>query len=295
MCLSPRRPPVRWFRAVRNHSAQVSIPQRAQFIQNDRFREVVGGGSVGFATGLLGSMAGLGGGPFCVPLLAATLGLTHKQCVGTSLVCALSTLFVGGFSTYMNAQCTVSVLPIMILGGIAPGFGYLAAQYSQHISQTVLKKLFAVFLLTSSCVVYYRVFVKGSQNGEKSKLQIFTQTQSGFIAFHIVLAAVAGTASGLLGIAGGSVVVPFMSMAEVAPWQVITSTSLLSMIPTSATSLATHWSLGNVCRPLVPSLFVGTCSGACIGPNILSGVDEDTRKVISATILLITSIVMAVR
>ncbi|KAJ9469570.1 hypothetical protein DIPPA_10257 [Diplonema papillatum] len=260
---------------------------------------VLRGGGVGFATGLMGSMAGLGGGPFCVPLLGYAVGLTHQQCIGTSLVCALSTLTVGGVTTYLAAGSPVSVLPIAVLAAIAPVFGYAASTRCRHIADASLKRLFAFFLLGSAGMVFGRVLIwngtEESTNPTKQLLRSMVATPEGTIAFHAVLAAVAGTCSGLLGIAGGSVVVPLMSLADVASWQAITTTSLISMIPTSLASLSAHYRMGNVVRPLVPSLVVGTCVGAFTGPKLLANVDEDTRKLVCATVLLVTSIVMFVK
>eukprot|EP01064_Diplonema_japonicum_P022161 TRINITY_DN3183_c0_g1_i1.p1 TRINITY_DN3183_c0_g1~~TRINITY_DN3183_c0_g1_i1.p1 ORF type:complete len:292 (+),score=22.86 TRINITY_DN3183_c0_g1_i1:42-917(+) len=258
------------------------------------------GGCVGFGTGLLGSMAGLGGGPFCVPLLAGVLKLDHKQCVGTSLVCALTTLTIGGCTTYVNSTAAISMPPIIILACVAPVFGFASSRLSRHVSNASLKSLFACFLLCTSSIIFYRIFSKkdGDQHnpsGFKKWVKSLVATPEGYVMYYVCLAAVAGTASGLLGIAGGSVLVPLMSLADVDPWQTITTSSLISMIPTSLASATAHHSMGNICTPLIPYLVLGTCVGAFLGPSLLSGVEEDTRKFVCASVLLATAAIMLFR
>eukprot|EP01063_Lacrimia_lanifica_P041560 TRINITY_DN9732_c0_g1_i1.p1 TRINITY_DN9732_c0_g1~~TRINITY_DN9732_c0_g1_i1.p1 ORF type:complete len:650 (+),score=233.40 TRINITY_DN9732_c0_g1_i1:286-2235(+) len=114
----------------------------------------------------------------------------------------------------------------------------------------------------------------------------------GNVGFHMLIALVAGTASGLLGIAGGSVVVPLMSLTGAYPWQTIVATSLLSMIPTSMTTCYTHHLNGNVEMRLAPGLISGTVMGAYAGSTLMAVVSEPARKAACAGVLLFTAFIM---
>eukprot|EP01064_Diplonema_japonicum_P032076 TRINITY_DN5956_c0_g1_i2.p1 TRINITY_DN5956_c0_g1~~TRINITY_DN5956_c0_g1_i2.p1 ORF type:complete len:748 (+),score=112.42 TRINITY_DN5956_c0_g1_i2:1120-3363(+) len=357
--------------------------------------DLIGSAIVGLLTGFLGSMAGVGGGPFCVPLLAWLLGLGHKKCVGTSILCGLTTLTVGGLTAFFSASSlNIPVIPIAVLALVAPVFGYFSAKMSNNISPALLKQIFAVALLVCALQIVWglmysptgveghwtyklhgkplvyeiesvegalvfrtarftgglRQVIKGTEGtpqgfeegwytpmryqGEvkgtiwirvldrgssmETVYQSLTPVQhwnerikatraksivaetfaslvavdAGNAAFHFGIAVIAGTCSGLLGIAGGSVVVPLMSLSGVFPWQVITTTSLLSMIPTSLTTCYTHHLNGNVALKLAPGLVTGTVIGAFTGSRLMAFTSEVIRKSACAGILMFTACLM---
>ena len=362
---------------------------------------------VGFLTGFLGSMAGVGGGPFCVPLLGWLIGLGHKKCVGTSILCGLTTLTVGGITQFLSAGALdISLIPITVLAAIAPVFGYFSAKMSNDISPLILKQIFAGFLLVCSLQIVwglaysptgaeghwtynlqseshvyeieagegqlsfrtqnfggilhsvkdkapssqiptgyddawyteieilevatttkkrvngtrgvmwvrvldrgesmetvYHSLLRGSHWNDPVKakraqgfvttfISASVATLPGNVAFHLFIAATAGTASGLLGIAGGSVVVPLMSLSGAFQWQVITTTSLLSMIPTSLTTCYTHHLNGNVALDLAPGLVLGTVVGAFTGSKLMAVTNEVVRRSACAGVLLLTALIM---
>eukprot|EP01059_Diplonema_ambulator_P013010 TRINITY_DN23522_c0_g1_i1.p1 TRINITY_DN23522_c0_g1~~TRINITY_DN23522_c0_g1_i1.p1 ORF type:complete len:757 (+),score=93.68 TRINITY_DN23522_c0_g1_i1:64-2334(+) len=362
-----------------------------------KYGDLIGSAVVGFLTGFLGSMAGVGGGPFCVPLLAWLLGLGHKRCVGTSILCGLTTLTVGGITTFLSASnLVIPLIPIAVLATVAPVFGYFSAKMSSRISPTILKQIFAVALLVCALqivwnllysptgveghwsytlhgkqltyeiesvegvlvfrtahfsgglfpagaegkvgeapegfergwftpmrtgeevkgVMWIRVLDRGSSmetiyqsllpvahwnervaaTRKKSAISAFFATvvasDTGNAIFHFGIAFIAGTCSGLLGIAGGSVVVPLMSLSGAFKWQVITTTSLLSMIPTSLTTCYTHHLNGNVALRLAPGLVTGTIIGAFTGSRLMAFTTEIVRKSACAGILLFTACIM---
>jgi uncharacterized membrane protein YfcA len=54
----------------------------------------------------------------------------------------------------------------------------------------------------------------------------------------------AGLASGLLGIGGGTIVTPLLSLISPLPQAAVLGTSLLAMLPPSAVALAQHYRQG---------------------------------------------------
>eukprot|EP01060_Flectonema_neradi_P009346 TRINITY_DN1666_c0_g2_i1.p1 TRINITY_DN1666_c0_g2~~TRINITY_DN1666_c0_g2_i1.p1 ORF type:complete len:765 (+),score=128.87 TRINITY_DN1666_c0_g2_i1:36-2297(+) len=360
----------------------------------------------GGLTGFLGSMAGVGGGPFCVPLLAWLFKINHFKCSGTSLVCGVTTLCVGGVTTFYNSGKSVEIAvgPIIILSLVASGMAWFSAKHSDKLGEVQLKKIFAWFLLFCALQILYKLaytptgieghwsyhlsddrdtplvyeiertegelmfrtghlggvlkevaeakgelpiqegfadgwyspltstapaasratrgvmFVSVLNRGETMKtiyyskvphehwnepiiatrkesdtlvrLRSFAKTEAGAFTIHSVIGVIAGTASGLLGIAGGSVVVPLMSLSGLYSFQSITTTSLLSMIPASSTSLLTHYRKGNVVMSLAPGLVFGTILGAFMGSFLMAITTETVRKATCAGVLLFSASIM---
>lgn len=103
------------------------------------------------------------------------------------------------------------------------------------------------------------------------------------IAGLLVLGAAVGFAAGLLGIGGGMLLVPFMTMiltAKQFPREVIVhmaiATSLATIMFTSVSSVRAHHARGAVLWPVVRLLAPGILIGSWIGPWIGSKMNSST-------------------
>ena len=81
--------------------------------------------------------------------------------------------------------------------------------------------------------------------------------------------AIAGLASGLLGIGGGTIVTPLLALVLPPGNQAtVLGTSLLSMVLPSTAALAQHARLGNVDWRMAAGLAVGTGLGGALGSSV---------------------------
>jgi uncharacterized membrane protein YfcA len=103
------------------------------------------------------------------------------------------------------------------------------------------------------------------------------------IAGLLVLGAIVGFAAGLLGIGGGMLLVPFMTMlltAEKFPKEYIVhmaiATSLATIMFTSISSVRAHHAHGAVLWPVVRLLVPGILIGSWVGPWIGSHMESST-------------------
>eukprot|EP01024_Parvocaulis_polyphysoides_P021274 TRINITY_DN20072_c1_g2_i1.p3 TRINITY_DN20072_c1_g2~~TRINITY_DN20072_c1_g2_i1.p3 ORF type:complete len:155 (-),score=28.08 TRINITY_DN20072_c1_g2_i1:2-418(-) len=78
---------------------------------------------------------------------------------------------------------------------------------------------------------------------------------------------IAGFASGLLGIGGGTIVTPLLAMTTSLSQKEVLGTSLLAMIVPSFVGLMQHWKLGNVDWVMGCGLAIGTVVGSFLGSN----------------------------
>lgn len=101
--------------------------------------------AVGLLAGVLSATLGVGGGVVFVPALVALLGFEQQVAQGTSLAVILPTVIVG---STVHARAGRVVWKVAITAGAGGVLGGLAgAEVALGLPESVLRRLFAVFLL----------------------------------------------------------------------------------------------------------------------------------------------------
>jgi hypothetical protein len=120
--------------------------------------------------------------------------------------------------------------------------------------------------------------------------RLLQQLQQPFTTRDAALAAtgsLAGFASGMLGIGGGTVVTPLLALATGAPQQVVLGTSLVAMVLPSVVGLVQHQRLGNVDWRMAAALAVGTSVGSFAGSNFAVGAPPGVLEALFAAGMLL--------
>jgi uncharacterized protein len=101
---------------------------------------------VGLLAGVLSGLVGLGGGVIIVPALVFLLGFSQHQAQGTSLGILL--LPAGIFAVmgyYKRGYIDIKAVLFLFVGFLVGG--WLGSRISLNLSETTLKKVFAIALL----------------------------------------------------------------------------------------------------------------------------------------------------
>ncbi|MFH1196236.1 MAG: TSUP family transporter [bacterium] len=101
---------------------------------------------IGLAAGLLSGMLGIGGGIIIIPMLVGLLGYSQKAAQGTSLgllllpigILAVMNYYKAGF---INLKAVLIMVVTFVIGS------YISSKFAVNLPDTILKKVFAVFLL----------------------------------------------------------------------------------------------------------------------------------------------------
>ena len=270
-----------------------------------RDRAVKMSGPLGLVAGLFGSVVGVGGGVLIVPAITSAVPIPQRIVTGTSLIAVLSTAAV---STYNFSQggC-VDPTAAAILGASAMLSAPIGAQLTTRMDCNQLRRLLAYFLLCAAPLVPIKAAVfmarerageatpeknpnpdpdpdpdraedettttttttasrrRGSENASPSSSTFDATSEAPKLA---AIGVVAGLASGLLGIGGGTVVTPLLALVSPLPQASVLGTSLLAMLPPSAMALAQHHRLGNVDPRMGLTLAAGTAVGGALGSGL---------------------------
>ncbi len=133
-------------RARRHHPLIASLPWRWRFYRSGLYISPIAPLALGFATGILTAMMGVGGGFILVPAMIYLLGMSTRVVVGTSL---FQILFVTAATTMMHSLTSHSVdivLATLLLVGSVTG-AQLGARFAQAVRPEYLRLVLAVIVL----------------------------------------------------------------------------------------------------------------------------------------------------
>lgn len=111
---------------------------------------------VGIGVGIVSGLIGLGGGIFIIPALTMGFGMSQHKAQGTSLGALLAPIGLLAFIEYYKAGNVDLKAAALIAVGFLVG-GYFGGRWAQMISDSVLRKGFAVLLI----VLGIRMLVQG--------------------------------------------------------------------------------------------------------------------------------------
>ena len=133
-------------RRRRHHPVVAALPLRTRFYASGLYISPLAPLLLGFATGILTILLGIGGGFILVPAMIYLLGMATSVVVGTSL---FQTLFVTAIATMVHATTTKAVdivLAGLLLIGSVTG-AQLGARFATRVRPEYLRLALAVLVL----------------------------------------------------------------------------------------------------------------------------------------------------
>lgn len=182
---------------------------------------------VGMLVGVLSGMFGIGGGTVIVPALV-WLGLSQRNAAATSTLAIVPTS-ISGVVSYATGGHVDWLAAALLFCGMFIG-GQIGSWLLSRLPELVLRWIFVAFLVF---VVINQVSFVPSRDH-----QIVMSVTTGICL--ALLGVIIGTLAGLLGIGGGALAVPSLSMLFGASDLIARGTSLLAMFPNSITTSAAN-------------------------------------------------------
>jgi uncharacterized protein len=257
--------------------------------------------------GLIGSLVGLGGGIFVVPLLTIGFGLPIRLAIGASIVSVIATSS-GAAAAYVRDRLTN--LRIGMFLEVATTLGALAGALLAAVASTgLLYVVFGIVLLVSVVPLVLKLGEELPEHVQSDALARRLRLEGSYpdrlqgtdVAYRVTrvplgfaLMCGAGLLSGLLGIGSGAFKVLAMDSAMKLPMKVSTTTSNFMIGVTAAASAGIYFERGDMDPLVAAPVALGVLAGATVGAKLLRRLSNVTIRKIFVPILLLVGIRMLI-
>ena len=279
----------------------------------------------GIIIGILSGLLGVGGGMMMVPLFRLGLGMSAVVSTATSLFTIIPTSLSGAVTRIREKTCYPKLGVALGVGGaclspvgvwlaqLSPGWLVMCATAAviAYSSFTTLKK---ALKLPRDANMFGLRGKRDVQPGQKSDMQQGTgiakeprlapaavpcyeapKLSGAALAKALGIGALAGTASGYVGLGGGFVMIPMMVSVLNMPMKLASGTSLIAIIILAAPATIMQCMIGNVDYLVGVAMACGSIPGAIIGARLVVYMPERTLRFAFAGMLGVAAVLLVVR
>ena len=259
--------------------------------------------AISLAAGLIGALAGVGGGLFVVPALTLIFGVDIRLAIGASIVSVIATSS-GSAAAYVRDQMTdLHVGMFLELATVIGAIG--GALLAAAVAPGLLFVVLGLVLLGSGAMQLVRladvprVDVAPSPLARRLRLYGSYPDRSEDRIVHyaarriplgFALMGFAGLMSGLLGIGSGALKVLAMDAAMGLPIKVSSATSNFMIGVTAAASAGIYLSRGDVDPRIAAPVALGVLLGAVVGARILPHLSNRAVRRIFVPVLVLVGL-----
>jgi uncharacterized membrane protein YfcA len=259
----------------------------------------------GALAGSIGSMLGLGGGVFLVPLLNLALGLPLRTAAAISLCTVIATS-----STVSAGQAGAQLINLrlgMVLEVATVAGSLLGSLTAHYFSEPALQRLFGIVAILTAGAVLSRINRRNvilDPSAQPGILggQFFDEESDRVVTYRVtrlpaaLLASfAAGNVSSLLGIGGGILKVPALNTWCGVPVRAAAATSAFMIGVTAAGGAIIYYGRGDLPALLAAPAVLGVQLGSWAGLRLAGGIPAKWLKVLLTVVLVLVAALMFFR
>lgn len=260
----------------------------------------------GIGAGVIGSIFGLGGGIIIVPLLVLILKIPIHYAVATSLLCVIATSSAVGSRNVQRGMTNlrlVSVLEIAtVIGAICGGAiaGYLHPQQLEVVFAVVLSMLAIPMALGREVPVSappehhgggFAAQLRGAYHDPALGHEVHYDVER--LPVAMAISGVAGIVSGLLGLGGGVIKVPGLTLYSRVPMKAAAATSNFMIGVTAVASAFVYYGRGEVLPVATATAVLGVFAGSRLGLVFAERTHSSILRKFFALLMLVIAAHMA--
>lgn len=253
-------------------------------------------GVVSAAAAIVGSMLGLGGGVFLVPIFTLFFGVDQKLAIGASAIAVVTNSVVGS-SVHLRSQFTNLRLAMLLQVTMASG-ATIGAIVGVWAPERALNVVFGLVLLyaATSMLLKRTAAVAGADDApddwglkasyvdpasKRTVTYVPEQVKPG-----LAISGVAGMLSGMLGVGGGVIQVPAMNLLMRVPVKAAAGTSSFMVGITAIATAFVYYSREKIDPTVVVPAMIGIFLGSQAGSRLTRRVKAQSLVTVFTLILL---------
>jgi uncharacterized membrane protein YfcA len=225
---------------------------------------------LGILSGAIGGLTGAGGGLVLVPLLVQALALPQHTAQGTSFGFIIATALVAATSYSLHGQADIRLAAWLAVGAL-PGV-LLGARLAAAAPATALRRGFGLVMVATALRLL--IAPPGGAGGVWAG------------PWNTLVGVAVGVLAGLLGVGGGTLLVPVLVLGEQVEQHMAQGVSLLMIFPVAMMGLWSYARRGLVSAPLLPPLVAGGAIGAAGGALLAHTMEASLLTRLFALLLL---------
>ena len=255
--------------------------------------------AISIAAGLIGALAGVGGGILVIPALTIGFGVDIHLAVGASIVSIIATSS-GAASAYVRDQMTNMRIGMFLELATTTG-AVCGALLAAVVAPGFLYVLLGLVLLGSAGTQVSRMREEAPPTGPPSAIAIRLRLESSYpdrrlgrevpysarrVPLGFALMWIAGVVSGLLGIGSGVLKVLAMDGVMRLPMKVSSATSNFMIGVTAAASAGIYLARGDVDPQIAAPVALGVLAGALTGARLLGRISNRSVRLVFLPVLV---------
>jgi uncharacterized membrane protein YfcA len=259
--------------------------------------------AISVLAGLIGALAGVGGGILVIPALTILFGVDIHLAIGASIVSVIATSS-GAAAAYVRDRMTDMRVGMFLELATTTG-AVCGALLASVVAPTFLYVLLGLVLLGSAALHVSRMGEETSPTDPPSVLASRLRLASSYpdrklgreipysarrIPLGFVLMWIAGLVSGLLGIGSGVLKVLAMDGAMRLPMKVSSATSNFMIGVTAAASAGIYLGRGDVDPQIAAPVALGVLAGALVGTRLLQHISNRSVRLVFLPVLIAVGI-----
>ncbi|MDZ4168735.1 MAG: sulfite exporter TauE/SafE family protein [Coriobacteriia bacterium] len=236
---------------------------------------------IGFVSGVLSGMFGIGGGIITTPAIRFFTDASALVAVGTPLPVILPSAITGAASYARRGLADVRAGVVVGLAGSLTAVA--GAWATRLVGGSVVLVGTALLIVWAAADMTIQIYRPPREDADAHNVP-----NTGGRALKLAaIGVLTGAYSGFFGLGGGFVLVPLLTRWLRYPIKVAIGTSLVAVALLAVPGTITHALLGNIDWAIAAGLTVGVIPGALVGARISAGA-ADRRLRIGFALLLLT-------
>jgi uncharacterized membrane protein YfcA len=262
----------------------------------------------GVAAGLLGSLLGLGGGILIIPILVLVLKVPMHHAVATSLLCVIAT---SSAAASRNVRRGIANVRLGMTLEVATVLGALiGSTVAGQLSEKTLMITFACALFAMSPAMAKGIEDEGAEESDGDAVPdtrprffrafdgaYFDAASESDVEYRVRrfplavgVSSFAGVLSGLLGIGGGVVKVPILTMFCDVPMKAAAATSNFMIGVTACASAFAYYGRGEISPVITAASVIGVFAGSRIGSVAAARIHGNSLRRAFAFVMILIAV-----